>query len=305
MTAAAAGPDAAMATEAAATRVAGLMPPSVADAPGSGAALWACAGLIVLAAHVGGALWLLHAPAVVPADDMPPAAIMIDLADTPEATATEETEISPDLVSTEASHAAQQMKGAEAPIPEQTTQAVEEVSEVTEPLAPETPLPVIEQAEVTLPVAKPKPAEPKPPEPERPKERKPVQRRQEASTASAQAVRAQAQVTPSERNAARQTASGLMSTPTPAAWNARLMAHLERRKKYPPAARSRRESGTVFVRFSLDESGNVLTVALARSSGFPDLDAEVLALVRRASPVPPPPADANRTITAPVRFRVN
>ncbi|MGU3495738.1 TonB family protein [Xanthobacteraceae bacterium A53D] len=276
--------------------------PGFAEAAGPGLRLWACAGLVVLAVHVGGALWALHAPAMVASDDQPPAAIMIDLSDTPEATATEETEITPDVADTEASQAAQEMKGADAPVPEQTTEAAEEVTEVAEVVEPdvtEAPLPVVPQSEVPLPVAK-----PKPPERERPQERKPVQRRQEASAASAQAVRAQAQVQQSERNAARQTASGFNSTPTPAAWQSRLMAHLERRKKYPPAARSRGERGTVFVRFSLDEGGNVLTVSLARSSGFPDLDSEVLALVRRASPVPAPPVGANRTVTAPVRFRV-
>jgi protein TonB len=56
------------------------------------------------------------------------------------------------------------------------------------------------------------------------------------------------------------------------------------------------------VRFTIDERGNVLSASLARSSGFAELDQEVVALVRRASPVPAPPPGANRSITAPVRF---
>ena len=42
---------------------------------------------------------------------------------------------------------------------------------------------------------------------------------------------------------------------------------------------------------------------LKRSSGHADLDEAVLTLVRRASPVPPPPG-APRDIVAPVQFNV-
>ncbi|MGV6875613.1 energy transducer TonB family protein [Pseudochelatococcus sp. B33] len=66
--------------------------------------------------------------------------------------------------------------------------------------------------------------------------------------------------------------------------------------------KSRGEQGTAYVRFRIDDNGNVLTASIARPSGYLELDAEVLDLVRRASPAPAPPSDANRTITAPVRF---
>jgi protein TonB len=82
------------------------------------------------------------------------------------------------------------------------------------------------------------------------------------------------------------------------------MSHLERRKRYPSAARSNREEGTVYVRFRIDDSGNVLSVSLSRSSGYPTLDSAVLDMVRAASPVPAPPAGVNKTITAPVRFNL-
>ena len=91
---------------------------------------------------------------------------------------------------------------------------------------------------------------------------------------------------------------------SPAKWPSRLMAHLERRKRYPSGARSRREQGTAYVRFRIDDAGNVLSVSLARSSGSPELDSEVVEMVRRASPVPAPPPGINKTITAPVRFTV-
>jgi protein TonB len=105
----------------------------------------------------------------------------------------------------------------------------------------------------------------------------------------------------SNRTAAAQSASGA-SSQAPATWRSALMAHLERRKRYPPGAQSRGERGIVYVRFTIDASGNVQSVSLSRSSGHPELDQEVLALVRRASPVPAPPPGTAREIVAPVRF---
>lgn len=82
------------------------------------------------------------------------------------------------------------------------------------------------------------------------------------------------------------------------------MSHLERRKRYPPGARSRGETGIAYVRFRIDDAGNVLSASLARSSWFSELDTEVVELVRRASPVPAPPSSVNETITAPVQFSI-
>jgi periplasmic protein TonB len=80
------------------------------------------------------------------------------------------------------------------------------------------------------------------------------------------------------------------------------MAHLERRKRYPAEARRAGRQGTAQVRFSIDANGNVQSVSLTSSSGVAELDAEVVALVRRASPVPAPPPGVSRTIVVPIRF---
>ena len=261
-------------------------------------ALWVGAGLIVLSVHIGTAMWLLREPEMLAADNTPPAAIMIELADTPEAAMTEENEISPDQETSDASAPAEKV---EEPIDEPIEQeVVEDEPELVEQEEPEQELTQLENVQVPLPVAKPKPPEPKK---EIVKEVKPVKKRQKQQVASKQAGQAQAQVTQSNRNAARQTASGLFaSSVTPARWQSRLMAHLERRKKYPSGAKSRREEGVVYVRFRIDDAGKVLSASLARSSGWPELDNEVLSLVQRASPVPAPPPGVNKTITAPVRF---
>lgn len=288
------------------------------------AALWALSGLVVLTAHVAGAVWLMWQPPLVPADDAPPAAIMIELAEIPQAVLTEENEISPDQQTAETSAPAEKVPTLEETPPEevaelepeQVEQTVEEepepvedeiVEEVVDPLLEETVV-FPDDIEVPIPAARPKPPEPRrevvrKEQPRKPELKKPVKRQQQEQAASKAAVEARVQVTQSNRNASRQTASGVSSV-SPARWQSRLMAHLERRKRYPSGARSRREQGTVYVRFRIDDGGNVLSVSLAGSSGFPDLDNEVLALVHRASPVPAPPPGTNKTITAPVRFSV-
>jgi periplasmic protein TonB len=88
-------------------------------------------------------------------------------------------------------------------------------------------------------------------------------------------------------------------------WQAQVMAHLERRKRYPRAAQFRREEGTARVRFVIDRAGVVLSFRLEGSSGSAELDQETLSLIERASPLPPPPAEIARDhmeMVAPVKF---
>lgn len=74
-------------------------------------------------------------------------------------------------------------------------------------------------------------------------------------------------------------------------WEGLLLAHLEQRKRYPAEARARRLQGVAYVRFSMDRQGRVLSAELERSSGHPALDREVVALLRRAQPLPKPPPE--------------
>lgn len=87
-------------------------------------------------------------------------------------------------------------------------------------------------------------------------------------------------------------------------WLAQLSAHLERRKRYPAQAQSRRQEGVVRVSFIVAPDGTVMAAELVTSSGVAALDEEVLDLLRRASPVPKPPPDANPVITVPVDFSI-
>jgi protein TonB len=86
---------------------------------------------------------------------------------------------------------------------------------------------------------------------------------------------------------------------------ARVMAHLSRLKRYPDIARSRREEGTVYLRFMADRDGQVLSFSIERSSGIQALDAEVRALIARAQPLPPIPDELQREqveMVLPVEF---
>ncbi|SCM76268.1 TonB protein [uncultured Pleomorphomonas sp.] len=266
------------------------------------AALWTAAGLIVLSAHLGAAVWLTRQPPTA-AVDAPPAAIMIEFADVPEAILTEADDLAPDQQDAPDSPEAERVEAPETPPEKIVEKAPEPVEEegATDEIEPteEATITSIIDAEVPIPLAKPKPPEPK----KKAEPEKPAERRQQKQAASQAAMAAQAQVRQSDRNAARQSASGLFSSASSLAkWQARLMAHLERRKRYPAGARSRREQGVAYVRFAIDDAGNVLSAVLARSSGFPELDNEVLALVRRASPLPAPPPGVPSAITTPVLF---
>jgi periplasmic protein TonB len=80
---------------------------------------------------------------------------------------------------------------------------------------------------------------------------------------------------------------------------------LERVKRYPPEAQSRSEQGIVLLSFTLDHNGNVLAHHIARSSGYVDLDNEVMAMIVRAQPLPPFPANMTEPridLTVPIRF---
>jgi TonB family protein len=77
---------------------------------------------------------------------------------------------------------------------------------------------------------------------------------------------------------------------------------LERVKHYPETARQRRAKGIAVIGFVLDESGQITSVSLLRSSGEADLDAESVALVNRAAPFPPPPPGAQDSFAIEVAF---
>jgi protein TonB len=88
----------------------------------------------------------------------------------------------------------------------------------------------------------------------------------------------------------------------------RLLAQLGRFKQYPRAARQAHIEGVVMLHFVMDAQGRVQSFEIAKSSGRPVLDAEALALIQRAQPLPALPADyPTRTLDAvvPIEFSLN
>lgn len=97
-----------------------------------------------------------------------------------------------------------------------------------------------------------------------------------------------------------------MSSDAPASWEARLLAHLEKYRRYPASARARREQGVAYVRFRMNRAGRVLDAALLRSSGNAALDRAAMETIRRAQPLPAIPEDRadELQLSVPVEFTV-
>jgi protein TonB len=247
-------------------------------------ARWCLAGAIVAAAHAGAiASYLLFAPVEPPgAADAP--AVIIDLAPMPVAP-----ESQADL----------------APGPEMVeAQPVPEPPKLVE-AQPAEPLPKIEApAEVLLPTSEPK-AEAKPEEQpvERPQDRPAEQIKQRApapqTTAAPRSQRPNAPVARAPSPGSSEARAAIAS------WRDLLVARLQRAKRYPASAEARRAEGVATLSFSLDRHGRVLSQRIVKSSGHSDLDQEVLALVRRAQPLPPFPAAMTQSViqlSVPIQF---
>lgn len=275
--------------------------------------IWITAGAFALSVHAGAAALAISPPGDQAVDAAPAPAFMLELAPEPTAVQTEDNQISedrhdaaehvplsppaspsrqtePDLLPAPDEILTQSVPSAE-PAASQVNQEIEALDKATIPLPIPRPM---AQRPTTVPKAI------KTPDVTRKNRKHAKQERKPASPASS---RAAADVKKGKRTAASLPSDGAArSTASVSTWKARLAAHLERRKKYPSAARARGETGTAYVSFSIDAAGRVVSASLARTSGFDTLDRAALAMVERASPVPAPPPGANRTITAPVRF---
>jgi len=162
------------------------------------------------------------------------------------------------------------MQQAEAAPPEPPKVEEKQEEPVVQPPPPQ------QQADVTLPKAEKEVEEPKPvPEPPAPETRAPPK---------------------SDR-------VGVFSEAGSNAYNALVFGHLQKFKRYPPAAHGK--IGTVVVRFVLNRAGEVTDSAVTKSSGNDVLDHEAIEILHRASPFPAFPAakpGAQDIYIAPVSF---
>jgi protein TonB len=249
---------------------------------------WAICGAIIVLAHgaiaAGTINWREEIEAAEPA-----AAIVIEFAPVPVAPAAPQVDIAPgpEQVMSEAS-------------PARPVEQVDEKQKTEEKLASR---PVEEPPPEIKPAPNPDVAL-EPPRQEVTRAR-PQQPRTPAPTTSApQALSEQTAALPAAPMQGRPTPNRSTAVPT---WKTEILALLERNKRYPGAAQSRHQQGTAQVFFSLDRQGRVIDSRVVRSSGASSLDDEALALLRRAQPFPPPPAELpgqHVDLTVPIRFNL-
>jgi protein TonB len=245
--------------------------------PQTDAARWLASLAVVLALHAAGAIGLLVWRVPIQPAEPPPAAIMIDLAPLPTPLP------------------------AIAPPPPEPVQLPEPLPPLPEPPPAPAPAPA-----VALPPPPPKPIEPKRPRHRIERPTPPAPRPEPLPQVHAEPA------APAPPPAAPQRAAPMPSVAPPAPeilsqFARTLLAHLERLKRYPRDARLRREEGVVYLRFVMDRVGKVLSARIERGSGYAALDAEVLALIARAAPLPPLPPDlpqAQLELTVPVQFHL-
>jgi protein TonB len=249
---------------------------------------WLICGAIIVLAHGGIAARMVNwRDTIEPAE--PAAAIVIEFAPVPVAPPTPQTDIAPgpEQVMSEAS-------------PDKPVERVEDEQKVEAKVASrpvEEPPPEIKPAPNPDVAVEPPAQEVTTPQRQEPRAPAPTTSAPQAlpeQTAALPAAPAQGRMTPTNSNA----------VPT---WKTQIVALLERNKRYPPAAQSRREQGTAQVFFSLDRQGRVIDSRLVRSSGASALDEEALALLRRAQPFPPPPTELpgeRVDVNVPIRFNL-
>jgi protein TonB len=99
--------------------------------------------------------------------------------------------------------------------------------------------------------------------------------------------------------------SALMAASVPLSWQTRLLAHLNRFKRYPPDAQMRHRQGVAVVHLRLLPNGSAALVRLDSSSWTDALDQEAIGLIGRAQPLPVPDGEIGPIdIAVPIGFKV-
>ncbi len=122
----------------------------------------------------------------------------------------------------------------------------------------------------------------------------------EASVAAEPPAVAEAAIQPAAPDAGHATQ---LPSASALRWQRSLVAHLERSKRYPREAAG--QTGVARLAFSIDRQGHLLGSQILKSSGSAILDAETMALVRRAEPFPAPPQDVAEdqlSFVVPIRY---
>ncbi|MCV4284835.1 energy transducer TonB [Pseudomonas capsici] len=214
--------------------------------------------LLVLAVHAIAVIVALRWPAS-QAIELPPAAMMVELA----------------------------------PLPEPAPPPPPQVVQPPQPPAPEEEVPLPDLVEAPKPeIAVPKKVEKPKPKPQPPKPQKKPEPPQEKPAAE-KPVDTPPTTAPPEKSAAPPAPPSPPSPPSTAlpSWQSDLLRHLSKYKKYPEDARRRGMQGVARLRFVVDAEGNVLSYSIASTSGSPALDRATMEMIRRAQPLPKPPEE--------------
>ncbi|MCA0035583.1 TonB family protein [Mesorhizobium sp. B263B2A] len=283
--------------------------------------LWAGAAALVLGAHVAVA-YAVQSFSPIETDGGPPPALVIEMspmvvtpaeqamldAAVPDRTEpVEETEAEPEKVVERAQPTEQAETAPPDEIEPTETSEAEPVDqpplEVVVPDVVETVAP-----EVVVPLPQPKPLEqPEEKKPVQAKAKKPVEKpkprpRKEKAEPARTVAAASANSRPAATAAAPKSSAGFSGI-SPAKWESRLTAWINRHKRYPSAAKSRGAQGNTNVTFTVDGSGRVISARVVRSSGDAELDRAALAVLQGATvPAPPPELGEHVSRTAPFVF---
>ncbi|MHC6228076.1 energy transducer TonB [Pseudomonas sp. X10] len=208
---------------------------------------------IVLGIHAVAVLLTLNW-SVPQAVELPPAAMMVELAPLPEP----------------------------APPPPPKVVTPQPPAPVEEPELPklvEAPKPKIAIPKPPKPKAKPQPPKPEK-KPEPPQDKPPAEEVVDSPPSTA----------PPQKSAAPAPSIAANSNALPT-WQSDLLRHLGKYKRYPEDARRRGLQGINRLRFVVDAEGRILSYSLAGGSGSAALDRATLEMIRKAQPVPKPPKE--------------
>jgi TonB family protein len=184
------------------------------------------------------------------------------------------------------------------PVPNQAKASLDAApSPAEKTAAPDTP----EDKPDAEPVAKPEPLKDKPSEKQKPtKEKTPVATHSRSSLAQEFASLSEAPHYSIATPAKPSPVSGGHCNTNP--YLCTLYGLIMRQQHYPETARRLHVEGKVVVAFWIDERGDLVHQAVYRTSGYPDLDNEAVAAIRRAAPYPPPPPGAPHGFVAQMEF---
>jgi periplasmic protein TonB len=251
---------------------------------------WAAAAVLAFGLHAGGAtVALMHWQQDAEADAVA-GAISLELAPLFAAAPMDTPDVAPGPLMQEAMLTPQASKQTEREV-DRDTPRVE-------------PSPLAREPEVAVPIVKPVQEQKR--DEEAIREDMPAQ---DPNQSSAPLTTAPPRIEATPSTAALSPSPGSATSPAnlQITWSKALVAHLNRFKRYPDAARARGVQGEVSVTFTIDRTGHVVASHVVRSSGSTTLDEEALAVLHRASPLPRPPAQlagAMLNLTIPIQFKI-